>query len=274
VVIVTSDNGMPFPRAKSQEYQDSNHLPLAIMWPAGIRKTGRVVDDYLSFIDFAPTVLDLAGVPWGKSGMASLTGRSFTNLLASEKAGRIDPARDHVLIGKERHDVGRPDDEGYPIRGIVKNDMLYLQNFEPARWPAGDPETGYLTCDGSPTKTQILKAHRRNPADTNWALCFGKHPAAELFDLKKDPDCMANLAGAPATRELEAALQTQLTAELKAQEDPRMAGNGAMFEKYPYSDEAFRNFYNRFKAGEKLVPFWANAADFEKAAPADTPVSP
>ncbi len=263
VVIVTSDNGMPFPRAKSQEYQDSNHLPLAIMWPEAIKKGGRVVDDYVSFIDFAPSILDLAGVKPDKTGMASITGRSFTNLLFSEKSGQVDASRDHVLLGKERHDVGRPDDQGYPIRGIVKNDMLYLVNYEPTRWPGGDPETGYLTCDGSPTKTQILKAHRKDPSDTNWALAFGKRPAAELFDLKKDPDCMVNLAGKAETKTLEASLQKQLTDELKGQEDPRMFGKGAMFEQYPYSDAAFRNFYNRYMAGEKLVPFWANATDFE-----------
>ena len=51
LVVVTSDNGMPFPRVKGQEYAMSNHLPLAIMWPNGIRKSGQAIDDFVSFVD-------------------------------------------------------------------------------------------------------------------------------------------------------------------------------------------------------------------------------
>ena len=265
IVLVTSDNGMPFPRTKSQSYQDSNHLPLAIMWPQGIRNAGRVVDDYISFIDFAPTLVELAGLRWSQTGMAPTSGRSLTDILFSDKSGRVQASRDHVLLGKERHDVGRPDDWGYPIRGIVKNDILYLRNFEPSRWPAGNPETGYLTCDASPTKTKILNDHRANPKDRNWELCFGKRPEEELYDLKHDPDCLTNLAGRAQSETLRSQLKGQLFTELKAQEDPRMFGNGAVFEHYPYSDERYRNFFNRYIGGEKLVPLWANPSDFEKS---------
>ena len=86
----------------------------------------------------------------------------------------MQPARDHVLIGQERHDIGRPHDWGYPIRGIVKNDLLYLHNFEPTRWPACNPETGYLNCDGSPTKTHILASPHRT-ASSN---AFGSSASA------------------------------------------------------------------------------------------------
>ena len=106
----------------------------------------------------------------------------------------VNPARDHVIIGRERNDVGRPHDEGYPVRGIIKGDFVYLQNFEPSRWPAGNPETGYLDCDGSPTKTFILEAHRKNPQDIYWARCFGMRPSEEFYDLKHDRDCLNNLA--------------------------------------------------------------------------------
>ena len=62
IVVVTSDNGMPFPRIKGNSYELSNHLPLAIMWPKGIKKPGRVVNGFISFIDFAPTLTELAGL--------------------------------------------------------------------------------------------------------------------------------------------------------------------------------------------------------------------
>jgi N-sulfoglucosamine sulfohydrolase len=267
IVVVTSDNGMPFPRDKGQAYQDSNHLPLAIRWPRGIKKPGRVVDDYVSFIDFAPTFIQVAGLKPAQTGMASFSGRSLTDIFGSTKSGRINSARDHVLIGKERHDVGRPQDWGYPIRGIVKNELLYLQNFEPSRWPACNPETGYLNYDGSPTKTKILNDHRKHREDRNWDLSFGKRPQVELYNLKQDPDCLTNLAGHVEQKKVQSKLKRQLFAELKAQDDPRMFGNGQIFEQYPYSDPQYRDFYERFMRGEKLVPNWANASDFEKEPP-------
>ena len=163
LVIVTSDHGVPFPRAKGQAYPASNRVPLAVRWPRGIRRPGRAIDDFVDFTDVAPTLLDVAGLDWADGGMAPAAGRSWREIFESERAGRVVPGRDHVLVGKERHDVGRPHDVGYPIRGIVKDGFLYLRNFEPTRWPACNPETGYLNCDASPTKTFILEAHRQDP---------------------------------------------------------------------------------------------------------------
>jgi N-sulfoglucosamine sulfohydrolase len=112
IVIVTSDHGMPFPRVKGQAYDASNHVPLALMWKQGIKAIGRTVGDYLSFADIAPTLVEVAGLRWAQTGMQPTSGGSLTDILFSDKAGRIDPARDHVLVGKERHDVGRPNDAG------------------------------------------------------------------------------------------------------------------------------------------------------------------
>jgi N-sulfoglucosamine sulfohydrolase len=176
----------------------------------------------------------------------------------------VKPARDHVLVGIERHDIGRPGDVGYPIRGIVKNDVLFLQNFEPSRWPACNPETGYLNVDASPTKSLILDAHRLSAGDIPWALCFGKRPAEELFDLRKDPDCMTNLALGDAAKAQLAALKAQLHAELKQQGDPRMEGKGDIFDKYPHANKGHVGFYERYMKGEPLKAGWVNATDFEK----------
>jgi len=65
LVVVTSDNGMPFPRAKANLYEYGTHAPLAICWPARV-KGGRVVNDLISFVDFAPTFLEAAGLHSGK----------------------------------------------------------------------------------------------------------------------------------------------------------------------------------------------------------------
>ena len=264
LILVTADNGMPFPRVKGQEYEMSNHLPLAAMWPAGIKQAGRTVDDYVSFIDFAPTFLEIAGVDWKDSGMKPTPGRSLTDIFNSEKSGIVNPARDHVLIGKERHDIGRPHDWGYPVRGIVNGDVLYLENFKTDRWPAGNPETGYLNTDASPTKTEILHLRRDGKDTKYWEQNFGKRPGVELFNVKSDPECVENLAARPEYDALEKELKEQLYRELKAQGDPRMFGEGDIFDNYIYASEGTRNFHERYTSGEKMRAGWVSPDDFEK----------
>ena len=264
LVIVTSDNGMPFPRVKAQEYELSNHLPLAMMWPAGIPHPGRSVDDFVSFIDLAPTILDAADVDWAATGMQPASGRSLMSLLESGKSGRVDPERDHVLIGKERHDIGRPNDEGYPIRGIVKDNLLYLRNFAVDRWPAGNPETGYLAVDGSPTKTEILNLRRSGADESYWRLSFGKREAEELYNLDEDPACVRNLAADLEYAPAREALAAQLIRELEAQQDPRILGNGAIFDNYPVATR-WKGYYEKFLAGEMAVGTWINESDIDPA---------
>jgi N-sulfoglucosamine sulfohydrolase len=265
LVIVTSDHGMPFPRVKGQAYEFSNHVPLAVMWRGGIAARGRTVDDYVSFVDVAPTLVELAGLTWAQTAMQPAAGRSLTGILSSDRSGRVEPDRDHVLVGKERHDVGRPNDQGYPIRGIIRDGTLYLRNYEPDRWPAGNPETGYLNCDGSPTKTDILQARRSGRTDRFWRLAFGRRPAEELYDLGADPFCLTNLAGQEAHRARQQALAAEMERRLRAQGDPRQEGRGAVFDGYTYADPATRGFYERFTRGEAVRAGWVNASDFEKA---------
>lgn len=269
VVVVTSDNGMPFPRAKGQAYEFSNHLPLAIMWPAGINRPGRKVADFVSFIDFAPTFLELAGTTPTNTGMQSITGRSLVDIFESTKSGDVVPNRDHVLVGKERHDVGRPNDQGYPIRGIVTDDFLYVHNFKTERWPAGNPRTGYLNTDGSPTKTWILDHQNAPSYSMYWEQSFGKRPASELYDLQKDSANMMNLLNqqenSEAYRETAEQLRQRLFEELKRQGDPRMLGNGHVFDGYIYADSSNQNFYRRYMSREldKSDAGWVNPSDFE-----------
>lgn len=264
LVVVTADNGMPFPRIKGQEYELSNHLPLVMSWPEGIRGQARVVEDMVSFIDFAPTFLALAQVDGEALGMESITGKSLVPLLQQDASGQLDSARDHVLIGKERHDVGRPDDQGYPIRGIVKDHYLYLHNFETARWPAGDPITGYLNCDGSPTKTVCLNARDDPQTARYWQWNFGKRPGEELYDIQADPVCLHNLADDIAYQSRLTTMKDQLFRELREQGDPRMEGQGTIFDLYPYADTSGVNFYARYLRGEKLNAGWVNPGDFRE----------
>jgi len=263
LIVATSDHGMPFPRVKGQAYESSNHIPLAIRWPKGINGRGRVVMDYVNFADLAPTFIEVAGVKQIAPIMQPITGRSLLDIFRSPKSGQVIADRDHVLIGKERHDIGRPNNWGYPIRGIVKKDQLYLHNFKTERWPAGHPTTGYLNCDGSPTKTTILNL-RQEGGYRFWNLNFGKRPQEELYNLKEDVDCLKNLVESDSHLKLKLDLKNQLFAELRKQGDPRMFGKGDVFENYPYSGASTDNFYERYTSGEKVRAGWVNPSDFEK----------
>ncbi len=266
IVIVTADNGMPFPRIKGQVYEYSNHLPLAIMWPKGIKNPGRVVDDFVNFIDFAPTYLELTGLTAETAEMQTITGKSLTDIFFSEKAGQVVPERDFVLVGKERHDVGRPDDQGYPVRGIITNGFLYLHNFEPERWPKGNPETGYLNCDGSPTKSYILDTRRKKGIMEYWQLNFGKRVEEELYNILEDPFCMNNLAYNEDYAEHKVEMAEEMTRKLSEQGDPRISDKGEIFDQYPYAG-VVKNYYNRYMGGEKVNAGWVNETDFEDPTP-------
>lgn len=265
VIIVTSDHGMPFPRIKGYAYHECNHIPLAIRWPAGIGTAGRVIDDFVDFTEIAPTMLALAGISPEESGMAAITGKSWVPLLQSDRSGRIEPWRDHVLVGKERTDIGRPYDWGYPIRGIIRDDYLYLRNYEPDRWPAGNPETGYLDTDGGATKTYILEEGRQDRNNRHWQLNFGMRPAVEMYQLSTDPDCVTNLAEDKNHREQATKMESEMTARLQEQGDPRMFGQGHLFDEYPIHTDATRNFYERFMNGslDASATRWVNETDFE-----------
>ncbi len=262
LIIVTSDHGMPFPRVKGYAYHDSNHIPLAVRWPRGMKNPGRVIEDFVDFTDIAATLLDYAGIAWKDSGMMPLTGSSWRPILESAAAGHIVVERDHVLIGKERTDVGRPHNWGYPIRGIVTADYLYLKNHEPARWPAGNPETGYLDTDGSPTKTHILELGREKRTERFWKLNFGMRPGEELYNLRTDSDCVHNLAADPALAGRLVALLHRMETMLEAQNDPRMSGRGHLFDDYkPTTGDGF---YEKFIRGERVNAGWVSPTDFEK----------
>ncbi|MEM8892182.1 MAG: sulfatase-like hydrolase/transferase, partial [Bacteroidota bacterium] len=263
LVVVTSDNGMPFPRIKGQIYEYDNHLPLAIMWAKGLKDAGRQIDDYVNFIDFAPTFLELAGIKQGDSGMEEIRGRSLRPFLSGESHDR--DRENYVILGKERHDVGRPNDQGYPVRAIVQGRYALSMNFAYDRWPAGDPITGYLNCDGSPTKTQILNERRREGKSTYWDLNFGKRAELELYDLEEDPWCVNNLAANPEQLKRKSDMLKLLLDELRKDGDPRVLGNSALIDTYKYMDKNTTDFYNRFMAGEEMQAGWVNPSDFESS---------
>lgn len=261
LIIYTSDHGMPFPRVKGNQYENSNHVPLAVMWKNKIKTKGRKIDDYISFIDIAPTLLEVAGLEWKTSGMHPSPGKSILPLLKSSQSGIIDKTRNFVLIGKERHDHGRPNDVGYPIRGIYKDDFLLLRNYEPSRWPASNPETGYLNVDRSPTKTLLINLRRSGVDKSFWMLNFGKRPELEFYNLKEDPFCLQNLASDKNHIKTIEKLEVFMVSKLTAQNDLRMIGFGHLYEKHPFTK--FRNYYENYMNGKIGKMKWCNPEDLE-----------
>ncbi|MCU0226691.1 MAG: sulfatase-like hydrolase/transferase [Bryobacterales bacterium] len=225
IVVVTSDNGMPFPRAKANLYDWGTRMPLAIRWGNGAAP-GRVIHDMVSHIDLAPTFLDAAGLP----PLAGATGRSLLPLLKSGSQGIVDETRDHVVTAVERHTICRPENATYPMRALRTRDYLYIRNFEPDRWPTGGPDFVSITrqthgdVDGSPTKSFLLDAASRAEYPELYALNFGKRPAEELYDVRNDPDNVRNLAGLESMRAVLSRHRDRLETILRGEGDPRVEG--------------------------------------------------
>ncbi|TDB57965.1 sulfatase family protein [Arundinibacter roseus] len=136
LIVVTADNGMPFPRAKANAYEYGFHVPMAVRWGARI-KGGRTVSDIVSLVDLAPTFLDAAGV---KNKPSDMEGKSLMSLFAGSKSNRNQPHRQAVFTSRERHSSSRWNNLGYPQRAMRTADHLFIWNIRPERWPAGDPQ--------------------------------------------------------------------------------------------------------------------------------------
>ncbi len=257
LIVITSDNGCPFPRVKGQMYEPDLRLPLVISWIDKI-SPGRVVDDLVSFVDFAPTFSELAGIDKPET----FAGNSLFDIFNSDKQGIVNPNRDRVFMGRERHDMGRLNDAGYPVRCIRTPDYLYIHNYNPNSAPAGNPETGYPNCDPSPTKEEILLLHAKND-NFYYNLAFGIRPEEQLFDILKDPECMENLAYIDSFADIKSQLRQELDAELIRTNDPRAVGNGDIFDSYKYVGKAphawfrleqkYKDWLNKEKAKKKLT---------------------
>ncbi len=244
IIVMTGDHGMPFPRHKCQLYDSGTHVPLAIRWGAKVKRARRVTD-FVSLSDLAPTFLDAANVAIPDE----MSGKSLLNVLRSDKSGRVDPARDHVLTGRERHGQAqeKPISGGYPMRAIRTDRFLYIRNFKPDHWPGGCPDMdlafggrAHGDCDSSPTKDFVID-HREDPnLRLFYELAFAKRPSEELYDLEQDPDQLTNVASQPKYADAKKELADQLIAELKSSLDPRVVGKGEAFDGFPYRRRARR----------------------------------
>ncbi len=258
IVIVSGDHGIPgFPRGKCNLYDFGVHVPLAIQWPKSV-PGGRVVTDFVSIPDLAPTILEAAGI----TPPSSMNAKSLLNVLQSSASGRVNADRNFVVAGRERHVAGvRKDYVPYPQRSLRTDGFLYIRNFEPDRWPMGEavghgrpdgewPDEKMLSTqtyaafgdmDASPTKAWVIL----NGENPQWApyfrLAFDRRPGEELYDLKSDPNQVQNVADDPKYATVKEQLAQQLQSYLSTAQDPRVVETPPRFERPPFTDPMSRN---------------------------------
>ena len=254
IVFVTGDNGMPFPSAKANAFEYGVHVPLAISYPDGFPGK-RIVDDPVSFADFAPTILEMTNTE--PEGMMPMSGKSIANILKSKKAGIVDETKKYVFAGRERHSSSRWNNMGYPVRAIRSSGYLLIWNMKPDLWPAGDPrainsETGemrplygidekgihhsewaFTDVDASPSKSFLIENHDDPGIKPYFDRAYAKRPEYELYDVKNDPYCLNNLCGIERYSVVEQEMKTELLKELERSGDPRVVGpDKEIFESY------------------------------------------
>lgn len=231
VVIITGDNGWQVPRGLSQVYDLGTHVPLAIRWPGHI-EGGSQCDAFISFEDFAPTFLEIAGA----QALPQMTGGSLVPLLK----GGAAKGRDAVFLERERHANVRQGNLSYPVRAVRTADYLYVQNLRPDRLPSGDP-SHYWAVDRygdtdlyTRTKELLLSDPDSAELRDSFQLVFGRRPAEELYDLRADPGETRNLALDPKLQEVKRQLRERLTAWRERTGDPRLTSDDDRWDRYPY----------------------------------------
>lgn len=250
LIVISGDHGAPgFPGGKCNLYDFGVGVALVAKMPG--QKGGRVVDDLVSLIDLTPTFLEAgnAKIPEG------INGRSLMPILKSDKSGQVDPTRTWVITGRERHvGMAREGNLPYPMRALRTPDFLYIRNFKPDRTPMGDSfgvtadkaptenqlqtdtRVAFADMDASPTKSWLIQ--NRNDPQWKWHYdyAFGKRPGEELYDLKKDPDQVKNVANDPEYAAQRKELAGQLIKILTEGNDPRVAEGECIYDKSPFSD--------------------------------------
>ena len=265
IIVISGDHGAPgFPGGKCNLYDFGVNVTLAIRWPG--QPGGRYIEDFVNLMDLAPTFMEVGGaaIPPG------VNGKSLVSLMKSGQSGKVEPERDCVITGRERHvSTAREGNLPYPQRALRKDGWLYIHNFKPERMPMGDTKNltdsftpdqdalenntyeAFPDMDSSPAKAWLI-AHR-NDSQYKWHFdyAFAKRPQEELYDLRKDPDATINLATEATFAAKKAEMAAELMAKLKAVGDPRVTQDPVPFELPPYTLDTKSDAKGKGKKGKK-----------------------
>lgn len=183
IVFFWGDHGVGLPRSKRWLYESSTHVPLVIRIPQQFRANGQgtpgsVDRQLISFIDLAPTVLNLAGVESPKH----MQGRAFLGPRLSAPREYIFGARDRM---DERMDI---------VRAVRDRRYRYLRNYEPHKPYA--QAINYM--DQGPTMRDLRKLKKSGELPEGAKLFMSDtKPVEELYDVEHDPFELRNLAASP-----------------------------------------------------------------------------
>jgi len=207
IVIWTTDHGDGFPRAKRSIYDSGLKVPMIIRYPDG-RDRGEVNWTMVSFVDVAPTILNLAGaaVP------SFIQGRDF---LSGEP-------RDFIFAGRDRMD------ETWDWQRAARDSRFkYIRNYM--------PELSYFRPlefrDMFPIMVELWKGHSEGSLNAVQGYYFSSpRPADELYDTVADPFEVHNLAGNPDYADDLARLQKAMDAWLARVGDESQRPEAEMIE--------------------------------------------
>jgi N-sulfoglucosamine sulfohydrolase len=175
LVIYMSDNGKPFPRAKTRLYDSGIKTPFIVRWPEKLKKG--TTDALVSSIDIAPTFCELAGAGISKT----YHGVSFVPVFEDYS----EQTRDYIAAEHNWHDYQAHE------RGVRNKHYLYIRNAFP-KLNASPPADAV----GSITYQKMIKLYKAGELNENQLDCFvDPRPAEELYDVVKDPYQLNNLAG-------------------------------------------------------------------------------
>jgi N-sulfoglucosamine sulfohydrolase len=195
LVIFLSDNGMPFPNAKTNLYDAGARLPLIVRAP-GNRAGGAVNNAFVSWTDITPTILDFTGA---KPPEYAMHGRSFLPVLEQENPSGWD----RVFFSHTFHEVTMY----YPVRGMRNARYKYLRNlFSELEFP--------FASDLFESKTwqSIRAAGETGTIGRRKASRYLHRSPEELYDIKADPDELNNLADQPQHRAALDAMRSEVKA--------------------------------------------------------------
>jgi N-sulfoglucosamine sulfohydrolase len=204
LVIFLSDNGIPFPGAKTTLYDSGVRLPLIVRKPG--QKPGQTCDAMVSFTDVTPTILDWCGVKpvFGKN--AAPVGRSFLPILEDAHP----TGWDEVYASHQFHEITMY----YPMRMVRTRDFKLILNLaHPLEYPFASDLWGSDSWQGVLKRKDTMMGSRD-------VKSFLHRPRLELYDLKADPDELKNVAEDPKYAKTVEELSGKLAAWRKATFDP------------------------------------------------------
>ena len=199
VVFFYSDHGIGVPRGKRWLYDSGIQVPLIVRWPGQIQP-GTIEDRLVSFVDFGPTVLSIAGI----ETPAPMQGLPFLGPHAAEPRSHVYGIRDRM-------------DERYDTCRAVRDDRYkYIRNYEPFRSYA--QHLAYQEHWPFMREWRSEYEARRLPPEPGYFFA-GRKPLEELYDLVADPHEVRNLATDPAHSDILNRLRARLDAWMDETDD-------------------------------------------------------